>query len=123
MTDSEVFSVDSADSNRPLQSNRTINRGGIKLFGCKLRLASDDFVLPAWIAFLTRLGFFTATLAIMVYSMQIVKLHESCLRLHCLEIYLPISLGLMTLNAILFLMVAINSANGSIWDHDLTSRR
>ena len=123
MTDSEEISVDSAASNQPLQASRTINRGGIKLFGCRLRLASDDFVLPAWIAFLTRLGFLTATLAIMVYSMQIVKLHQSCLRLHYLEYYLPISLGLMTLNGILFLIVAVNSADGIIWDVDQTSRR
>ena len=39
-------------------------------------LASDDFVLPAWIAFLTRVIYLTTTLAIMVYSMQIVKLGQ-----------------------------------------------
>ena len=113
----------SAHSDQPLQPSRSVNRGGIQLFGCRLRLASDDFVLPAWIAFLTRLGFLTATLAIMVYSMQIVKLGESCLRLHHLEYYLPISLSLMTFNGIIFLVVAINSARGTIWDANLNSRR
>ena len=108
MSTSEEISVYSEQPLQPLQPSRPINRGGIQLFGCKLRLASDDFVLPAWIAFLTRLGFLTATLAIMVYSMQIVKLGESCLRIHYLEFYLPISLGLMTLNGVIFLIVAIN---------------
>ena len=123
MSTSEEISVTSEQPLQPLRPSRPINRGGIQLFGCTLRLASDDFVLPAWIAFLTRLGFLTATLAIMVYSMQIVQLGQSCLRLHYLEFYLPISLGLMTLNGVIFLIVAINSARGTIWDTDLKSRR
>ena len=63
-------------SELPLNENQHLNRGGIKVFGLRSRLASDDFVLPAWIAFLTRVIYLTTTLAIMVYSMQIVKLGQ-----------------------------------------------
>ena len=58
-------------------------------------LASDDFVLPAWIAFLTRVIYLTTTLAIMVYSMQIVKLGQeiivSQLRKFVIEEWLTVS--------------------------------
>ena len=46
---------------RQLQSSPNIQRGGIKLFGLVLRLASDDFVLPAWIAFLSHIFYLIAT--------------------------------------------------------------
>ena len=113
MSNTEEISV--ASSERPLRvadngNNRT---GGIRVFGFQSRLATDDFVLPAWIAFLCRSMFLVATLAIMVYSMQIVE--NSCLKLYSLDIYLPIILGVMTFNDILCLLLALQSARGVIW--------
>ena len=116
---SEEISVISSE--RPLQP--TMNRGGIKIFGFKSRLASDDFVLPAWIAFLCRLFFLTATLAIMVYSIEIKKTGPSCLKLHSLDIYMPTILSIMTLNAIVYFLLAFDSAKGVIWDPNPRSRR
>ena len=53
--------LESHSYERQLQSSPNINRGGIKLFGQKTRLASDDFVLPAWIAFLSHVSYLIAT--------------------------------------------------------------
>lgn len=116
-----------ASSVQPLQLSRTFQfdsktKGGIRIFGCKSRLASDDFVLPAWIVFLSRLMFLTATLAIMVYSMQIVKTGPSCLKLHNLDIYMPVMLALMSANGILNLLLALQSARGVIWDPNPNAR-
>ena len=72
----DLESVSEGDGSEVPLNNQHLNRGGIKVFGLRSRLASDDFVLPAWIAFLTRVIYLTTTLAIMVYSMQIVKLGQ-----------------------------------------------
>ena len=94
---------------RPLyHSNSNFKRGGIRLFGCQLRLASDDFVLPAWIAFLTRIFYLIATGSIMAYSMQIIKMGPSCLNMHYLDIYMPTAVGFMLANGILYLILAIH---------------
>ena len=53
--------LDSHDYERQIQPSPNIKRGGIKLFGLETRLASDDFVLPAWIAFLFHLFYLIAT--------------------------------------------------------------
>lgn len=121
---SEEVSIASASTQQPLTSPRlSLNHGGVKLLGCRLRLASDDFVLPAWIAFLARCGFLVATAAIMSYSMQIVKTGQSCINLHSLDIYMPIELGLIATNAAFCLLLACHSAKGVIWDDNPKSRR
>lgn len=112
----------SAGSEIPL-NNQHLNRGGIKIFGCRTRLASDDFVLPAWIAFLTRVMYLTTTSAIMVYSMQIVNLNGSCLNKFSLDIYMPTVVGLMSFNTLLCLFLALASGEGVIWDENPRSRK
>jgi hypothetical protein len=116
--------ISTISSERPLNQQRPLRcRGGIKLCGCVLRLASDDFVLPAWIAFLSRLLFLTATIAIMAYSMQIVKMGPSCLNVHSLDIYMPLVTSLMTANCIMYILLAYHSSKGVIWDENPKSRR
>ncbi len=128
MASTDDEDVSNASSERPLsargQRNREVAKhGGIRLCGCVLRLASDDFVLPAWISFLARLGFLTATIAIMAYSMQIVKIGPSCLNTHSLDIYMPLVISVMLLNEVLYLLLAVHSAKGVIWDGNRKSRR
>ena len=112
-----------SSSQRPLNNRATESLGGIKVFGFKSRIATDDFVLPAWIIFLSRIMLITATLAIMVYSMQIIKLGPSCIKLHSLDIYMPTMVALMSSNAVLNLLLALHSAKGVIWDPNVRTRR
>ena len=58
----DLESVSEGDGSEVPLNNQHLNRGGIKVFGLRSRLASDDFVLPAWIAFLTRVIYLTTTL-------------------------------------------------------------
>ena len=119
----DLESVSEGDGSEVPLNNQHLNRGGIKVFGLRSRLASDDFVLPAWIAFLTRVIYLTTTLAIMVYSMQIVKLGESCLNKFSLDIYMPTVVGLMSFNTMLCLFLALSSGKGVIWDENPKSRK
>ena len=64
-----------------------------------------------------------APIAIMVYSMQIVKLGESCLNKFSLDIYMPTVVGLMSFNTMLCLFLALSSGKGVIWDENPKSRK
>ena len=122
--------LDSHDYERQIQPSPNIIRGGIKLFGLETRLASDDFVLPAWIAFLFHLFYLIATSGniskeskknknqiltflvlpsgIMAYSMQILKTGPSCINSYYLDIYMILAVSFLIIISILDITLALN---------------
>lgn len=104
------------------QNGRRHRRGGgLRICGCRWRVASDDFVFPSWIEFFTRLIFLSILVGVLVYA-EISKL-SSCASEHHLHIYLIVAIVLFAINLANNLAMALDSARGSIWDENALARR
>lgn len=96
--------------------------GGLVFCGHALRLASDDFVLPATLAGLARILFLVATISITSYAGYGLE-ENTCLNKHRLDIYLPLAIGVIGLHVVTCGLLAWNSSKGVIWDSNVNSRR
>lgn len=94
--------------------------GGLRLCGCLWRTASDDLVIPAVLEFFTRTLGLLILVGVLVYT-EVTQL--SCASEHHLNVYLMVAIGLFAANILNNLALAVDSAQGRIWDEDPHVRR
>ncbi|TRY67654.1 hypothetical protein TCAL_05860 [Tigriopus californicus] len=94
--------------------------GGLRLCGCLWRTASDDLVIPAVMEFCTRTVGLLILVGVLVYT-EVSQL--SCASEHHLNVYLMVAIGLFAANILNNLALAVDSAQGRIWDEDPRVRR
>ncbi len=93
--------------------------GGLRVFGCLWRVASDDLVLPAWIEFAFRCLGLSVAAGVLVFE-EVTE--NSCASEYHLGVYLAVAVGLFSLTGANLLLLALESAKGSIWDPDPNAR-
>ncbi|XP_040576359.1 diacylglycerol lipase-beta [Lepeophtheirus salmonis] len=87
------------------------NIGGILFFGCRWRVATDDFVFPSWIEFISRIiGLF------IIISLYVSEYNDIYIQYYEMDDYL-IGYGVICLLVSFNLMfLGLNSMQGHIWD-------
>jgi hypothetical protein len=94
--------------------------GGLRVCGCLWRIASDDLVLPAWIEFFFRLVGVAVLVCVLAFE-EITAL--SCASQFHLNVYLIVAIVHFSFTLANLLLLALESAKGSIWDSNPAARR
>ncbi len=94
--------------------------GGLRVFGCLWRIASDDLVLPSWVEFVLRCVGLGVVVGVLVFE-RITE--DSCASEFHLDLYLAVAVALFTLTLVDLLLLALESAKGAIWDPDPSVRQ
>ena len=94
--------------------------GGLRLCGCLWRIASDDLVITAWLEFFVRLVMLAVVIGVLAFE-EITDF--SCAKEFHLDYYLFVAVALFSVTLANLLLLACESAKGSIWDSDPDVRR
>ncbi len=104
-------------------ASSTLAGGGLRLLGCRWRIASDDLVIPAWIEFFFRLVGLAVIIAVDVFEKISSNASSACAARQHLGLYLAVAVAIFTFSLLCSLALGLESARGVIWDVNPRTRR